>query len=71
MTNTTLLENYIKKSGYKKSFLADAIGVSRAGFSLKLKNKSIFNADEIDILCKLLAIGTKDRMAIFFAQKVE
>lgn len=68
MTNTPLLEQYIKKSGYKKSFLANAIGVSRAGFSLKLNNKSKFDADEIDILCKLLGIGTKDRMAIFFAK---
>lgn len=71
MTNTSLLNRYIKKSGYKKSFLAKAIGVSRAGFSLKLNNKSTFNANEIDILCKLLNIGTKDRMAIFFAKKVE
>lgn len=71
MTNTSLLERYIKKSGYKKSFLADQISVSRAGFSLKLKNKSVFDANEIDILCKLLDIGTKDRMAIFFAKKVD
>ena len=71
MTNSSLLGVYIKKSGYKKSFLASAIGVSRAGFSLKLSNRSKFDADEIDILCKLLGIGTKDRMAIFFANKVD
>ena len=68
MTNTSLLNRYIKKSGYKKSFLANAIGVSRAGFSLKLSNKSKFDADEIDILCRILDIGIKDRMAIFFAK---
>lgn len=68
MTNTPLLEEYIKKSGYKKSFLAQALGISRYSFTLKCNNKSEFTASEIDILCKLLNIGVKDRMAIFFAK---
>jgi hypothetical protein len=68
MTNTAMLEDYIKKSGYKKSYLADAIGSSRQGFSLKCNNKSEFKASEIDALCKILNIGVKDRMAIFFAK---
>ena len=68
MTNTALLEKYIKKSGYKKTFLADAIGVTRQGFSLKCNNKGEFRASEIDTLCKLLNINVKDRMAIFFAK---
>ena len=71
MTNTPLLEEYIKKSGYKKSFLATSLGISRYYFALKLNNKAEFKANEIDILCKLLGIGTKDRMAIFFAKKVD
>lgn len=68
MTNTAMLEDYIKKSGYKKAFLADAIGNSRQGFALKCNNKSEFRASEIDTLCKLLNITVKDRMAIFFAK---
>jgi DNA-binding XRE family transcriptional regulator len=68
MTNTSLLEEYIKKSGYKKAFLAEAIGVTRQGFALKCNNKGEFRATEIDTLCKLLNIGVKDRMAIFFAK---
>lgn len=71
MTNISLLEKYIEMSGYKKSFLAKAIGMSRAGFSLKLRNKSEFKPTQIDILCKLLGIGYKDRTAIFFANEVE
>jgi DNA-binding Xre family transcriptional regulator len=67
MTNTAMLDDYIKKSGLKKSFLADAIGVTRQGFSLKCNNKGEFRASEIDTLCKILNIGVKDRMAIFFA----
>jgi hypothetical protein len=67
MTNTALLEDYIKKSGYKKGFLVEALGISRYGFILKCNNKAEFKASEIDILCKLLNISVRDRMAIFFA----
>lgn len=68
MTNTSLLEYYIKKSGYKKAYLSSAIGASRYGFALKCKNKAEFRASEIETLCKLLNIGVKERMAIFFAK---
>jgi hypothetical protein len=68
MTNTPLLEEYIKKSGYKKSYLAKALGISRYYFTLKCSNKAEFKASEIDILCKLLNISVRDRMAIFFAK---
>lgn len=68
MTNTPLLEEYIRKSGYKKSRLAEALGISRYGFALKCNNKAEFRASEIDILCKFLDISVRDRMAIFFAK---
>ena len=68
MTNTLLLEEHIKKSGYKKKHLIKALGISRYGFTLKCTNKSEFKACEIDILCKLLNISVKERMAIFFAK---
>ncbi len=68
MTNTTLLEEYIKKSGYKKNHIIKALSISRYGFTLKCNNKAEFKASEIDILCKLLNINVKDRMAIFFAK---
>ena len=71
MTNTTLLEKYIEKSGYKKSYIAEQIGLTAWGFMLKVNNKSEFKASEIDALCKLLKISNKDRMAIFFATKVD
>lgn len=68
MTNTALLEEYIAKSGYKRSFIAKALGITAYALALKINNKSEFKANEIDILCKLLKIGIKDRMRIFFAQ---
>ena len=68
MTNTTLLKEYIAKSGYKMSFIAKALGITAYALTLKINNKSEFKANEIDILCKLLNIGIRDRMRIFFAQ---
>ena len=68
MTNTPLLEEYIQKSGYKKSYIAKALGLSRYGFILKCSNKAEFKASEIETLCNLLNISTTDRMAIFFAK---
>lgn len=68
MTNTSLLEDYIKKSGYKRSFIARQIGLkSTYGFSRKVSNKSEFTATEIVILCNLLKINAKDKNAIFFS----
>ena len=68
MTNTALLKEYIKRSGYKMSYIAEQLGITAYALSLKINNKSEFKANEIDILCKLLKIGISDRMRIFFAQ---
>lgn len=68
MTNTALLEQYIEKSGYKKSYIAAQLGITAYGFSLKINNKSEFKANEITILCKLLKISARDKEAIFFAK---
>ena len=67
MTNTSLLEQYIEKSGYKKNFIAQQIGITAYAFALKINNKSEFKASEMTILCKLLKISAKDKEAIFFA----
>ena len=68
MTNTILLEEYIEKSGYKRSFIANQLGLTAYGFSLKVKNKSEFKAKEMTILCNLLGIDAREKEAIFFAQ---
>lgn len=67
MTNTTMLEQYIEKSGFKKAFIADRLGISAYSFTLKVNNKSEFKAGEITALCKVLKIGARDKNAIFFA----
>lgn len=71
MTNTSLLEQYIERSGYKKSFIARQIGLTAYGLSLKINNKSDFKAREMTALCKILKISAKDKEAIFFANRVD
>ncbi len=39
------VDETIKKSGYKKSWIADQLGISRQGFS-NLLNKSNFSLDD-------------------------
>lgn len=70
MTNTELLEEKIADSGYKKSYIAKAIGLKSAfGLAKKIKNESEFKAREIHALCDLLKIeSAEEKEAIFFAK---
>ena len=69
VTNTELLEKKITDSGYKKSFIAKAIGLKSAfGLANKINNKTEFKASEINALCELLKIEKmEEKEAIFFA----
>ena len=69
MTNTALLEDYIKESGYKKSKLAECLGISLNSFGLKVKGIREFKASEIKILSAMLGIdAASDKDRVFFAQ---
>lgn len=69
MNNITLLEDKIKKSGKKKSYLANKCGLSRAGFRNCVLNKAEFKASHIDILCDELEVTTlREKEAIFFVK---
>lgn len=69
MNNTELLEIKIKESGKKKSYLAEKIGLSYAGFRNCIINKAEFKASQIEILCEELNITSlKERQEIFFAK---
>lgn len=68
MTNTDLLEEKIEKSGLKKNFIAQTLGLSPYGLAKKINNETEFKTSEVDGLCKILNISDlaeKDR--IFFA----
>lgn len=68
MTNTALLEEFIQKSGKKKMYLAEKVGLSAAGFRNCCINKAEFTASQIQVLCDELGIkNLKQKQAIFFA----
>jgi transcriptional regulator with XRE-family HTH domain len=67
MTNTSLLKEKIKRSGYKMSFLADMLDIDPSTLSRKLNNKAEFWESEMNILSKLLKMSKTEKNAIFFA----
>lgn len=70
MTNTELLEAWIKKSGKKKNFLAEKVGLSYAGFRNCCINKAEFTTSQVAILCDELGISKlTDKEAIFYAKR--
>lgn len=70
MTNTELLEQKIKESGKKITYLAEKVGLSYAGFRNCVINKAEWKASQIDILCEELNIvDLKERQRIFFAKR--
>lgn len=72
MTNSFELEDRIQRSGLRKSWIMEQLGIkSYATLRAKIKNESEFTAREIDKLCDILNLNKNQRGAIFFASKVE
>lgn len=72
MVNTLLLDEKIEQSGKSKTFLADKCGITLQSFRLKRNNESIFNSDEVNVLCNELNIKSlRDKERIFFAKNVD
>lgn len=72
MTNVTLLNDIIKKSGLKRCWIAEQLGLSYFGFQKKVNNENQFKASEIKKLCELLnVVSLKEREDIFFAPDVD
>jgi len=68
VVDTQYLEEKIKSSGKKKSYLAEKLGCSRSYLFKKINNQAEFDLSEMKILCKELDIRTSaDRDRIFFA----
>jgi transcriptional regulator with XRE-family HTH domain len=67
MVNTQYLEEIIKNSGLKISYIAEKCGMSRPTFNAKRNNESEFTAKEIKTLCDILGITSlTQREKIFF-----
>ena len=67
MTNTKLLKDKIQQSGLKKTYIANALGMSRPTFNTYLEGKAEFRVNHMNTLCVLLNIDVEQREAIFFA----
>lgn len=67
MVDTQLLEEWIEKSGKRKSYLAEQIGCSIQSLRLKATNRYEFRSSEVDTLCAELGITRlTDKEKIFF-----
>lgn len=65
MVNTQVLVNFIKKSGFKKGYIAQRMGGSRRGLNMKLKTGR-FTTREASILCNILEIkDPSEKVEIF------
>ena len=67
MTRTEYLEKLISESKYKRSYIAERLGISVRTFYNKVHNVSEFTAREINTLCELLDIKDNTlKVYIFF-----
>lgn len=70
MTDSKLLRQAVEKSGLKKAYIAQCIGLSYQGYLNKEKGESEFRQSEIEVICKLLDLTLEEKEAIFFATEV-
>ena len=67
MVDTQVLEEIIEKTGKKKSYLADKLGITIQSLRLKITNQTDFKSGEVAILCQELGITRlTDKEKIFF-----
>lgn len=71
MLDICLLKQVINDSGYKKTFIAERIGISYQAFLNKIEGRTEFVATEIVKFCDLLQLNNQVRDKIFFAKKVD
>ena len=67
MTDRNLLYYFVKRAGFKNKDIAEAIGITSAGYSLKISNKSDFRQSEIKTICDMLKLTVEERDRVFFA----
>lgn len=64
--NYSKLLGRFREFGLTQKDVASRIGISYTTLSLKLNNKAVFHADEIDAICRLLDIAAEDIGTYFF-----
>lgn len=69
--DTKLIADVIAKSGYRKRFISDKMGMSYAVFISRITGKTCFKTPEIVKFCSVLGVDSRMRDRIFFAQEVD
>ena len=67
MTDKNLLYYFVKRAGFKNKDIAEAIGITASGYTLKISNKSDFRQSEIKTICDLIGMTAEERDRVFFA----
>ena len=67
MTDVVRLKEVIEKSGLKKVFIADKLGITYQGYLKKENGKTEFKAKEVSIMQTLLGLSTKEVKEIFLS----
>ncbi len=68
--NSILLKSQIVLHDKKISEVAEILNISKSAFYRKLKGKTEFTRQEIEILIKCLGLSIEMAMEIFFNEKV-
>ena len=70
MVNTEMLNARINNSGFKKEYISDQLGISPTSLRNKMKNRTKFNASEIEKLIRMLSIDASEVYSMFFTELV-
>ena len=71
MIDLEKLNKIIEQSGYKKSFLAERLGITLNTLSNKLDGKSSFKGEEFIKLTNVLNCSNQTKFNIFFGKQSE
>lgn len=63
------LEEKIKESGLKTSYICEKLALSTQGYYKKIKGLTPFRVTEVYVLCDLLNIDDSDKMKIFYPKE--
>ena len=67
MTDVARLKEEVEKSGLKKVFIADKLGITYQGYLKKETGKTEFKAKEVSIMQTLVGLSTKEVKEIFMS----
>ena len=67
MTNVAELKELIAKSGLKKGYIAERLGLTRAGYMKKENGDSEFVASEVAEMSKILSLSSSQVKRIFLS----